>query len=407
MGFGRQSTASEVGHDAPRITGFVLINALANAGGVVAFLPLLSLLLPIKITATAGEARLDLLTATVIVGALTASASNVLFGWLSDRSVARGGSRRPWLALGFVLLALSYAAVALAISAVGIVAAIAFFQFAVNALLAPLMAIMAEEIPDEQKGVAGGLLALGNPLAAAVSAVLVSLALVGEAGRLAIVAAVVGLCVLPLFASHARPTVTGAENPHDTRRLQRDLVIAWTSRLLVQVAGTVLAFYIFYYFESVADGMTQAALAARVGQILTLSYLIPLPISVLVGRWSDRIARRKPFLLAAAMLAALGLVGMALAEQWTTAAAAFCLYSTGTLTFLSLHSGFAMELLPDPAHRGRDLGLLNLTNTLPALLGPLLTWLLAAPRDFDAVMLTLAGLTLAGAFVILAVRGRR
>lgn len=404
---GRRSTAAEGGHRTPRVTGFLLINALANAGGVVAFLPLLSLLLPIKIAEIAGEARLDLLTATVIVGALTASASNILFGWLSDRSVVRGGGRRPWLVLGFVLLALSYAAVALASSAAGIIAAIAFFQFAVNALLAPMMAIMAEEIPDAQKGMAGGLLALGNPLAAAVSAVLVGLTLIGEAGRFAIVAAVVGLCVMPLFASHARPIVAGAEGPNDARRLQRDLVIAWTARLLVQIAGNVIAFYIFYYFESVAEGMPQDVLAPRVGQILTLSFLIPLPISVLVGRWSDRIARRKPFLLAAAIIAALGLVGMALAEHWTAAAAAFCLYSTGTLTFLSLHSGFAMELLPDPAHRGRDLGLLNLTNTLPALLGPLLTWLLAAPRDFDAVMLTLAVLTLAGALVILGVRGRR
>ena len=75
--------------------------------------------------------------------------------------------------------------------------------------------------------------------------------------------------------------------------------------------------------------------------------------------------------------------------------------------FLALHAAFAMQLLPTPAHRGRDLGLLNLTNTLPALLGPLLAWMLATPRDFSAVLLVLAALTLAGGLAMLGVRSRR
>ncbi|MDD1450103.1 hypothetical protein NHF48_002620 [Sphingomonas sp. H160509] len=63
-------------------------------------------------------------------------------------------------------------------------------------------------------------------------------------------------------------------------------------------------------------------------------------------------------------------------------------------------------MLPNPLHRGRDLGLLNLTNTLPGLLGPTLTWALATPTDFDSVMLVLAALTLCGGGIILAARGR-
>ena len=49
-----------------------------------------------------------------------------------------------------------------------------------------------------------------------------------------------------------------------------------------------------------------------------------------------------------------------------------------------------MQLLPNPHHRGRDLGLLNLANTLPSLLGPPLAWVFATPHDFVGVMLALA-----------------
>ena len=191
---------------------FLLLNALANGGGVIAFLPLLSLLLPLKIERIAGDARIDVLTATVIVGALVASGSNILFGWLSDRAVERGTGRRAGLMRGLALTILSYAGVAAAVSPVEIVVAIAFFQFAVNALLAPLFAIMADEIPDSSKRTAGGLLALGHPLAAAVSAMLVAWPL-PEGGRLAVVAGAVVLCVVPMMATHARPAVPAPASP--------------------------------------------------------------------------------------------------------------------------------------------------------------------------------------------------
>ncbi|MEG3179516.1 MFS transporter [Sphingomonas sp. LT1P40] len=378
--------------------------ALANAGGVIGFLPLLTLLLPVKIAGIAGDARIGLFTATVIAGAIAASGSNILFGWLSDRSVARGGGRRRWVVVGMVALALSFAAVAGASTPLAIIVAIALFQFAVNAVLAPLFAIMADEVPGPQMGVAGGLIALGAPLASAVAALIALAGIVAESAALGIVFAAVALCTLPLLRIPARmaPVVSSKEKP----LLGRDLAIAWTSRLLMQVAGNVLFLYLVYYFQSIDPAQTGSKAIGRLGQLMTIAYLIPLPVAVLIGRWSDRIGRRKPFLLGSGLTAAAGLIGLALAESWNAAAVAFGLYALGSASFLSLHSGFAMQLLPSAAHRGRDLGVLNLTNTLPALLGPLLTWLLATPRNFDAVMLTLAGLTVAGAMLILGVRQR-
>src|SRR3546814_11292410 len=68
---------------------FLALYALANAGGVAAFLPLLTLLLPLKVQAVAGDERLVTLTLCALAGAVTASISNIVFGTLSDRSFAR------------------------------------------------------------------------------------------------------------------------------------------------------------------------------------------------------------------------------------------------------------------------------------------------------------------------------
>lgn len=47
---------------------FILLLALADAGGVIGFLPLPGLLLPVKVAGTAGDDRIAVFTATVIAG---------------------------------------------------------------------------------------------------------------------------------------------------------------------------------------------------------------------------------------------------------------------------------------------------------------------------------------------------
>jgi len=74
---------------APRRSGgFLLAYALANAGGVLAYLPFLTLLLPLKVEALAGQGRVMALSVILIGGAAAASVGNILAGLLIDRLVA-------------------------------------------------------------------------------------------------------------------------------------------------------------------------------------------------------------------------------------------------------------------------------------------------------------------------------
>jgi len=390
-----------------RSTGFLLLYALANAGGIIAFLPLLTLLLAIKIEGLAGEARVDLLTATVIAGSIASSSSNILFGWLSDRSVARGGGRRHWMVIGLIGTILAYGAIALAHTPAAVIWSVVFFQTALNAVLGPLVAIMADEIPDEQKSTTGGLLSLGYPIASGVLAAVMAFTALGEGGRLMVVIGAAAVCLIPLIAARAQLLPIVDQPQAAVAMHRRDLAAAWCARLLFQIAGCVLQLYLLYYFESIEPDVPKQELASHVGHLLTVSFIAPLPIALLFGRLSDRLDRRKPFLVAAAIVAAIGLAGMAVAHDWIIGALAFTLYTIGYAVFLPLQAAFSMQLLPDPRHRGRDLGLLNLTNTLPSLLGPLLTWWLASPRDFAMVMAMLAVLVLCGGLAMLGVRGRR
>jgi len=78
---------------------FLLLYALAAAGGAIAYVPFLTILFPMRVTVLAGADDVQWLAYMTFAGAISASVGNILFGWLSD--VSR--KRRAWIAGGLLL----------------------------------------------------------------------------------------------------------------------------------------------------------------------------------------------------------------------------------------------------------------------------------------------------------------
>lgn len=402
----RRSTNIAVERDGHlRSRAFLLAYGCANAGGVIAYLPLLTFILPIKIQAISPESKIAVLSLAVLAGAIAASLSNILCGALSDRSFARHGVRTPWVVAGLIATLMSYAAITAAMTPGALIAAVTLFQLAVNMLLAPLLAIMADEVPDEQKGVAGGLLAAGTPLAWLVLLLITVPFALGTAEQLATVGACVVLLVVPLLGRMRRNAMqVEPALPAPVRGQRRaDLLFFWASRLCLQVANAVLFTFLLFIFERAGGRATAPELARQVARVAAGLGVLSLPLALVAGWFSDRVGARKPFLLTAASVAAAGLMLMALLPGWWPAVIGYGLFACGSVVFLALQAGYAIELLPAPDHRGRDLGLLNLANTVPAIIAPILTGLFARDRDFGSLLMVLALITITGGILALAV----
>ena len=76
---------------------------------------------------------------------------------------------------------------------------------------------------------------------------------------------------------------------------------------------------------------------------------------------------------------------MALATEITFAILSFVVFGIAATIFLSLHTGQTLRVLPKPQNRGRDLGIFNLTNTVPSLVMPWLTLALVPAFGFGAL----------------------
>ncbi|MBC9033525.1 MFS transporter [Sphingomonas sp. JC676] len=396
--------------------GFVLLYALAYAGMFVSFMPFIMVLLPLKVTAVGGENAVALLSAGALGGAAVASVANILFGALSDRSYRRGGSRRGWIIGGLGVLALGYAALHFSSSSVTLLAAVALIQVGINMSFAPLTTIMADEVPDAQKGVVAGLLGVAHPIGAFSAVLLTAPGLGGEGTRYALLCLLFVGMIAPFAAlmreaaplmREAAPLPPPPPEPLQERR-RRDFALAWTSRMLLQVAGNGIATYGFFYFLWVLDreDLSKSSVEANpIVATMTVSTLVAVVLTLVAGRLSDRVMRRKPFLAAAACVMAGGLVTMAFAHSWGVAALGHAAALSGLSVFLAMHSALAMQLLPSPEHRGRDLGILNLTNTLPAMVAPLLALALAPEKTgYTVWLIALALGTLAGGGIAMAVR---
>ncbi|MFX8597283.1 hypothetical protein ABTM29_19585, partial [Acinetobacter baumannii] len=62
-----------------------------------------------------------------------------------------------------------------------------------------------------------------------------------------------------------------------------------------------------------------------------------------------------------------------MARSLPPALAGYTLFGSAAGIFLALHSAQTLRVLPRSDRRGRDLGLFNLTNTVPSLVTPGLT----------------------------------
>lgn len=381
---------------------FLLLYALAVAGGAVAYVPFLTVLLPVRVTAmSGGTADVGALAYITLAGAVAASGGNILFGWLSDLT----GHRRAWIVGGLALSSAFLLAMPLAKSFPVLAALIVIWQLGLNMMLAPLAAWAGDCVPDHQKGTLGGLLAFAPALGAASGALVTIPGLAGPEQRLWLVIGLVASMVLPailfgrpvpmpqLMRDDARP----ADSLRPVALKSRSAVVRmWLARLLVQIAEAALFAYLLFWFTGI-DGTVRDSDTAR---IFAVVLGMAVPLAIVVGRWSDLRARPILPLAACAVTTAAGLAVMALAQGLAMAIAGYVLFGLAASVFLSLHSAQTLRVLPRARYRGRDLGVFNLTNTVPSLIMPWLALKLVPVFGYSGLFWLLASLALVAAMLL-------
>ncbi|MEU9152432.1 MFS transporter [Streptomyces sp. NPDC048417] len=360
-----------------------------------------------------GMSKETMLAWVTGVGAVVSLAANPVFGALSDRTTSRWGRRTPWIVAGTAGGALSLLLLAGAGGMWTMMLGWCLVQLTLNAAFAAVTAAVPDRVPRGQRGSVGGWLGAAQILGVVGGTGLATAAGGVGAGYVAC-AVFTAVGVLPYVLRHPDLRLAPEDRPPWSRRgfltgfwlsprRYPDLGWAWLTRFLINLSNALVLLYLLYYLRDRLHyhDPDQGVLILTAVNGLTLMATV-----VVGGVWSDRVGRRKPFVVWSGMLMAAATALLAAWQTWPGAIVAAAFLGIGFGVFTSVDFALMTDVLPKALDRGKDLGVINVANALPqvaapALAAPVVTYL----GGYRVLYLAAAVIGLAGAGLVGRIRG--
>ncbi|WP_248961370.1 MFS transporter [Sphaerisporangium perillae] len=400
----------------PRWIGFI---SLANLGLWMAYFGPLQVLLPQQIAAADPAGKEAALAWVTGVGAAVAMILNPVAGALSDRTVGRFGRRHPWTLLGAIAGGLGLVFLGFQGSVVGVMIGWCLAQAGLNTMQAALTAGVPDHVPVGQRGEVSGWIGIPQTLGVVLAVVLVTMVVTTTASGYLLIGALVPLCVLPFVLTTPDAPLPVAHRPaFDARSFLRgfwisprahpDFAWAWLTRFLMQLGNAIVLLYLLYFLTDEV-GYERLFPGSKVEDGLLVLILIYTAVVVLTavvgGVVSDRLGRRKTLVTVSGVISAVPAVMMACWPHWTVVMAAAVIMGVGFGIYLSVDNALVTQVLPAAAGRAKDLGVINIANSGPQVLAPVIAGpIVAGLGGYPVLYLTAAALTLLGAALVWKIR---
>lgn len=393
----------------------------ANLGLWMAFFTPIQVLLPIQIARIDAGAKESMLAWVMAAGALAAIVANPLAGALSDRTCLRIGGRElgrrhAWTFGGTVLGAVSLVFLAHQQTILGIALGWAAAQICLNAMLASLTAAVPDRVPVAQRAAVSGWVGIPQSLGLVVGAVLTTAVFTGTiSGYIAIAIALLLLGLPfalrttddPLPRSHRPPLSlrTLAAEMWISPRRYPDFAWAWGTRFLVQLGNALGTLYLLYFLT---DGVHHPDPETGLLILILLYTAGMMATAVVSGRISDRSGRRKAFVIWSGVEMAVAALILAIWPTFPAAIVAALLLGGGYGVYLAVDAALITEVLPAATNRAKDLGVINIANAAPQVLGPLLSApIVVHLGGYPTLYVLTAVITLLGSAFVLKIRAVR
>jgi MFS family permease len=338
-----------------------------------------SLLLPYQIGLLAPGSKVVVLSFFTSVTVLIALFANPLAGALSDRTTSHFGRRRPWIFVGGLLTGLGLLLMWRASNLLVLFIGYCFVELFSNCVLATLAATIPDQVPENQRGTVSGIYGLASSLGGIVGAVLVGqLFKAAPANSYPVMLVLVLVSTIPfalllgdkLLPRGYMPAFhLGAflKNFWINPREHPDFGWAWLTRFIPFVGYYLGITYIFYYLE---DAVKYPNALQGASTFSIIASVVSLVSTVLGGFLSDRLKRRKLFVIIGMCFMAVAMLLLALFHVWLAVVIAAGFLGFGLGAYLAVDTAIVTLVLPSAENRAKDMGIFNIANTLPHSVAP-------------------------------------
>ncbi|NMM98864.1 MULTISPECIES: MFS transporter [Bifidobacterium] len=371
-------------------------------------------LLPAKTAELAGDSKAAVVAALSTSAMIVAAIANILFGALSDLTRSRWGRRTPWIVCGSVLAAASMMLVNVATNVAMLIVTWCVYQCFLNAIIAPLIAVLADRTAPKFRGAITSMYALGYSVGIYTGQMIGARFLTNVTLGF-IVLSVLTLLSGPIAAvlmrepsSLAMPKKSFDSKvfvEHFTFPVKgcRDYYLALFGKFLIVAAKFAISGFQLYilmdYMNQTKEG------AAGYVTIMSMCMMVTaIVMTIISGPIADKIGSRKLPVIVSSLLVAVGSIIPFFSNDPHMMIAYALVAGTGMGAYNSVDQALNVDVLPNKETAAKDLGILNLANTGGQVLGPVLAAALIQSIGYHALFPLAAVCSLIGAVLIVFIK---
>jgi len=382
---------------------------LANFGIFMAYYGTQQILLPRhtnEVTHDVSSAAVAAQSWANVAAAVVTIVVSILVGALSDRTLHRRGRRQAWVLYGATLSGVAFVFQGVQHGVLGIVLGWAVFQVGISAVAIALNAAVPDEVPVNQRATVSGYYAIAQSFGPFLGVLLLSLILTGILSAYVGLAIAMVLLCLPFalgtqgiqLLAHERPTfglkamLVGIVAPLK----HADFAWAFGQRFMIQLSNALAQIFLYQYLKDEVHTNPDTGTL-----ILVLAYTIAvIAVAVPSGRHSDRCGKRKRMVVVSSVLQGGAALLFAFFPVMPAAIVGAVILGLGYGAYCSVDQALITQVLPHAQDRGKDLGVIQIANTLPYVFAAGLGGLLINAFGFPTLfMASLAAGLLAALFV--------
>ncbi len=362
---------------------------------------LVAIVVPALVLRIAPQGHTATLAALATLAGTAVAVVPPFAGGLSDWARRRGGDRRVETALALLLDVFALGGMAACATIGQLALALVAATVALTTAQTIYQALLPDVVPRRAWGTAAGfrgaMTLIGTVIGLLCAAQLPPRqALLATAAMIAVATA--SLALVP------RPAAIVAPPAHAVIRDRHDLNVTLVARGWIVLGMTLLNTYVLFFFSDVLK-VRNASLGT--GLVAGAALLGAICSSVLAGRLSDRIDRRKVVALSGIPMV-LAALGFAIAPERGLIYAYAVLFGLGYGGIFSVGWALALDAVPELGDVARDLGIWGTLSNLPAVLAPALgAWIIArghTPADGYRLLFGSSGACFAiGSLIVLRV----
>ncbi len=397
--------------------GFMAIYAFAQFSAWLAILTPIVITIALRVGEIAPpDQKASYLALVLSIGAFCAMVAAPIWGAISDHTTARIGRRKLWIALGALFLLCGLTIMAISESLILLGFGWLICQIGSNATQASLNAILPDQVPFAQRGRMSSILGL-TVIVATVAGTFITQFTQSSSIAMFLVpwlpsALSVALVLKFLPDAPATPSApisfVGILSVFRVNPFKdREFGLVFSSRFLVSTGYSFAQTYqVFALTDMVGVPTSEVPRAIFISSSAVA--VLGLILTPIAGYVVDRTRRMKPVVVISGLVVTTGL--LAISQVWTLALfiGAITVIKVAKNVFTAITMAVSASVLPTKTSAAKDLGIMQIANSLPQSLAPAIAPMFLAigggVSNYPAMFLAATAFALVGSLMILPLR---